>query len=212
MDDVDPPALPDPLPEEEQPEEEIPAGKFFAVRKCGSLDAGAVFLSYEDAQKHCATTLAGSEYLVRGFEDLGEAAKFASEGEVDVLTSPVAASKSKSKTKGGKKRKSTAASAASAGGTTPVYAGGKSSSKKQKKKKAASSGAKQRTPRKETGPRKPYKQWEQQFAVSCNCDVVVYCLYIYNFNVTFDLVGAFLLSFPLSSRFSFYLLMYSFPV
>mmetsp|Transcript_31046 Transcript_31046/g.67180 ORF Transcript_31046/g.67180 Transcript_31046/m.67180 type:complete len:657 (+) Transcript_31046:577-2547(+) len=166
---VEPAPLPDPL-EIGAPAPAAPAppplGKFFAVRKCGTLDKGAVFLSYDDAQRHCTESFAGAEYLVRGFDDLGEAVRFASEGTVDVVTYTAPSLDEQMANaaaglddddiaggEGGRKRRAAAAAASSSSG-----------GKRSKPRSSASPGKKKRAPRNETQPRKPYKQWEEQFA------------------------------------------------
>ena len=139
-----------------------PAGKFFAVRAASTSnqEAGAVFLSYADAQKHIADNynFVGAQYLLRGFNDLGDAARFASEGEVNVMTLEGAPRMPHhSANNDGASRKRAAAAAAAAndddeGGAAGSGSGSRSSKKKKEKRK-----------RVETQPRKPYKQWEAQF-------------------------------------------------
>ena len=130
-----------------------PAGKFFAVRAASTSnqEAGAVFLSYADAQKHIADNynFVGAQYLLRGFNDLGDAARFASEGEVNVMTlegAPKLPQTNRKRAADDDEEVAVAAAAASSSG-----------SRSSKKKK----GARKRV---ETQPRKPYKQWEAQFA------------------------------------------------
>ena len=141
-----------------------PAGKFFAVRAASTSnqEAGAVFLSYADAQKHIADNynFVGAQYLLRGFNDLGDAARFASEGEVNVMTLEGAPRMPHhSANNDGASRKRAAAAAAAndddEGGAAGSGSGSRSSKKKKKKEKRK---------RVETQPRKPYKQWEAQFA------------------------------------------------
>jgi len=144
-----------------------PPGKFFAVRAASTGEAaasptqqaGAVFLSYADAQKHIADnySFAGARYLLRGFNDLGDAARFASEGTVNVMTledngAPGVGSRGVNAEEDDDNRKRPAAA-------SPTK-------KKKKKSKTAGSGGGDSPQRRrvETQPRKPYKQWEAQCA------------------------------------------------
>jgi len=136
-----------------------PPGKFFAVRaaSASTQQAGAVFLSYPDAQKHIADNydFVGAQYLLRGFNDLGDAARFASEGTVNVLTledngAPGVPGGKVGGLNAEESRKRSAAEAAAA-----------KSARKKSKKKGGGGTTRKRT---ETQPRKPYKQWEAQCA------------------------------------------------
>lgn len=129
--------------------------------------------SREDAQRHCTETFAGAEFLVRGFDDLGQAAKFASEGVVNVVTYTVrdgggeaaagaaamgleGEDDDEEEEEGGRKRPAAATSAAAAGGGKKRKSNSGSTSSPSRRKN--------RAPRTETQPRKPYKQWEAQYA------------------------------------------------
>ena len=140
-----------------------PPGKFFAVRAASSGEAaastqqaGAVFLSYADAQKHIADNYSfeGARYLLRGFNDLGDAARFASEGTVNAMTledngAPGVGPRGvNAEEEDGRKRAAVA---------SPIK-------KKKKKSKTGAGGGDSPRRRVETQPRKPYKQWEAQCA------------------------------------------------